>query len=191
MLRLQQTNAQNSRVTELENDLIVFKNQFDNDQALLQQYDARVKSLETELQSINQTASEQLASKDEQIRNIEEQITNWAKKYEALAKLYSQLRSEHLNLLAKFKKIQQKISSAQESITKKEKFEKELKQKNLELADLIRERDRARMDLDRMRITKDQEIEKLSIQHREFSSKISNSDEESSKNKDIEGTIRS
>lgn len=181
MLRLQQTNAQNSRVTELENDLIVFKNQFDNDQALLQQYDARVKSLETELQSINQTASEQLASKDEQIRNIEEQITNWAKKYEALAKLYSQLRSEHLNLLAKFKKIQQKISSAQESITKKEKFEKELKQKNLELADLIRERDRARMDLDRMRITKDQEIEKLSIQHREFSSKISNSDEESSK----------
>lgn len=181
MLRLQQTNAQNSRVSELENDLVMFKNQFDNDQALLQQYDSRVKALETELQSINQTASEQLASKDEQISNIEEQVTNWAKKYEALAKLYSQLRSEHLNLLSKFKKIQQKINSAQESIVKKEKFEKELKQKNLELADLIRERDRARLDLDRLRITKDQEIDKLKTQLREISSRYADSDESSTK----------
>lgn len=181
MLRLQQTNAQNSRVSELENDLVMFKSQFDNDQALLQQYDSRVKALETELQSINKTASEQLASKDEQISNIEEQVTNWAKKYEALAKLYSQLRSEHLNLLAKFKKIQQKINSAQESITKKEKFEKELKQKNLELADLIRERDRARLDLDRMRIAKDQEIEKLQTHLREMTSKYVDNDEISSK----------
>lgn len=180
MLRLQQTSAQNSRVSELENDLVIFKNQFDNDQALLHQYDSRVKSLETELQSINQTASEQLASKDEQINNIEEQVTNWAKKYEALAKLYSQLRSEHLNLLAKFKKIQQKINSAQESIAKKEKFEKELKQKNLELADLIRERDRARLDLDRLRVSKDQEIDKLHTQLREMTSRFADTDEVSS-----------
>lgn len=181
MLRLQQSSHQSSRVSELENDLVLFKNQFDNDQALLQQYDSRVKSLETELQTINRTASEQLASKDEQIRSIEEQVTNWAKKYEALAKLYSQLRSEHLNLLAKFKKIQQKINSAQESIMKKEKFEKELKQKNLELADLIRERDRARLDLDRMRVAKDKEIEKLQTELRDISTRISDADRASSK----------
>lgn len=82
--------------------------------------------------------------------------------------MYSQLRQEHLNLLAKFKKIQQKISSAQESILKKEKLEKDLKAKNVELADLIRERDRARLDLDRLRASKDQDIEKLEAEVREL-----------------------
>ncbi|SGZ57000.1 CIC11C00000003797 [Sungouiella intermedia] len=175
MLRQQQTHANQLRVSELEHDLVMFKNQFDNDQALLLQYDSRVKSLETELSNINDTATQQIASKDEQIRNLEEQVNSWARKYESLAKLYSQLRLEHLNLLAKFKKIQQRISSAQESILKKEKLEKDLKSKNLELADLIRERDRARLDLDRVRASKDQEIEKLQAEIRELSAQASDS----------------
>lgn len=173
ILRQQQTQANQLRVTELEHDLIMFKNQFDSDQALLLQYDARMKSLETELSNINDTAAQQIASKDEQMKNLEGQVNNWAKKYESLAKLYSQLRLEHLNLLAKFKKIQQKVSSAQESIMKKEKLEKDLKAKNLELADLIRERDRARLDLDRMKSSKDQEIERLQAETRELAAQAS------------------
>lgn len=175
LLQQQQTQVQQSRVSELEHDLLMFKNQYDNDQLLLQQYDGRLKTLEMELVNINDTASQQIASKDEQIKNLEEQITNWAKKYESLAKLYSQLRQEHLNLLAKFKKIQQKINSAQESIMKKEKFEKDLKAKNIELADLIRERDRARLDLDRLKGAKDQEIEKLQAEVRELNSQANES----------------
>lgn len=167
-LQMQQTQQQQSRVSELEHDLLMFKNQYDNDQQLLQQYDSRVKTLENDMMAFNNTATQQIASKDEQIKNLEDQINNWTKKYESLAKLYSQLRQEHLNLLAKFKKIQQKINSAQESIMKKEKFEKELKAKNVELADLIRERDRARLDLDRMKAGKDQEIEKLQAEIREL-----------------------
>lgn len=167
-LRQQQTQAHTLRVSELEQDLLMFKNQFDNDQALLAQYDSRVNSLESEMAALNETATQQIASKDEQIKVLEDQVNNWAKKYESLAKLYSQLRAEHLNLLAKFKKIQQKILSAQESVLKKEKLEKDLKAKNLELADLIRERDRARLDLDRVRATKDQEIESLETRIRDL-----------------------
>ncbi|KAI3406466.2 SLA2 [Candida oxycetoniae] len=167
-LQMQQTQQQQGRVAELERDLLLFKNQYDNDQQLLQQYDSRVKSLENEMAAFNDTATQQVASKSEQIKNLEEQIANWTKKYESLAKLYSQLRQEHLNLLAKFKKIQQKISSAQESIMKKEKLEKDLKAKNLELADLIRERDRARLELDRVKAGKDKEIEKLEAEVREL-----------------------
>ena len=51
---------------------------------------------------------------------------------------------------------------------KKEKLEKDLKAKNVELADLIRERDRARLDLDRLKANKDQEIEKLQAEVREL-----------------------
>lgn len=174
-LQQQQSQQQQTRVSELEHDLLMFKNQYDNDQLLLQQYDARVKNLETELMNFNNTATQQIASKDEQIKNLEDQILNWTKKYESLAKLYSQLRQEHLNLLSKFKKIQQKINSAQESILKKEKFEKDLKAKTVELADLIRERDRARMDLDRVRASKDQEIENLNAELRELNSQASES----------------
>ena len=167
-LQMQQTQQQQGRVSELEHDLLMFKNQYDNDQQLLQQYDTRVKSLENEMAAFNDTATQQVASKNQQIQNLEEQIANWTKKYESLAKLYSQLRQEHLNLLAKFKKIQQKISSAQESIAKKEKLEKDLKAKNVELADLIRERDRARLELDRVKASKDHEIEKLETEIRDL-----------------------
>jgi huntingtin-interacting protein 1-related protein len=82
---------------------------------------------------------------------ITDQVTMWKNKYEQLAKLYSQLRQEHLDLLAKFKSMQLKANSAQEAIDRKERVEREMKSKNLELADMIRERDRARYELDRLK----------------------------------------
>ena len=85
----------------------------------------------------------------------------WQKKYEALAKLYSQLRTEHLDMLAKFKQMQLKANSAQEAIDKMERMERDLKAKNLELADMIRERDRARFDLDRQKSAHKDEIDRL------------------------------
>lgn len=57
----------------------MFKNQYDNDQQLLQQYDSRVRSLENEMTAINSTATQQIASKDEQIKNLDDQISNWTK----------------------------------------------------------------------------------------------------------------
>ena len=81
---------------------------------------------------------------------VVEQMNTWRTKYEALAKLYSQLRHEHLELLQKFKQVQLKAASAQEAIDKREKLEREIKTKNLELADMIRERDRALHEKDRV-----------------------------------------
>lgn len=85
----------------------------------------------------------------------------WKSKYEALAKLYSQLRHEHLELLQKFKQLQLKAASAQEAIDRREKLEKEMKTKNLELADMIRERDRALFELDRCKGSNKEEVEKV------------------------------
>jgi hypothetical protein len=83
--------------------------------------------------------------------SLQDQVTLWRNKYEALAKLYSQLRSEHLDMLAKYKSMQLKANSAQEAIDRMERMERDVKAKNLELADMIRERDRARFDLDRIK----------------------------------------
>lgn len=52
-------------------------------------------------------------------------------------------------MLTKFKQMQLKANSAQEAIDKMERMERDVKAKNLELADMIRERDRARFDVDR------------------------------------------
>ena len=71
--------------------------------------------------------------------------------YDALAKLYTPLRNEYLELLRKYKQMQLKATSAQEAIDRRDKLEREMKSKNLELADMIRERDRALYDLDRVR----------------------------------------
>jgi conjugal transfer/entry exclusion protein len=99
----------------------------------------------------------QMGAKDELIMQLQNQIEVWKNKYDALAKLYSQLRGEHLDLLNKTQGFQLKASSAQEAIDKMERMERDVKAKNLELADMIRERDRARYDVDRLKSVSAQE----------------------------------
>jgi chromosome segregation ATPase len=103
----------------------------------------------------------QLATKDELIKQLQDQVALWRNKYEALAKLYSQLRTEHLDMLAKFKQYQLKANSAQEAVDKMERMERDLKAKNLELADMLRERDRARFEVDRQKSSHKEEIDRL------------------------------
>ncbi|KAK8155255.1 ANTH domain-containing protein [Phyllosticta citrichinensis] len=149
------------RLAELERENLNARMQYQQDQLMLQQYDQRVKALEGELSQISANFTQQSQSKDDQIRALQEQLNTWRSKYEALAKLYSQLRHEHLELLQKFKSVQLKASSAQEAIDQREKLQRELKTKNLELADMIRERDRALHDKDRVQGGHKDEVETL------------------------------
>ncbi|KAH9826577.1 SLA2 Src like adaptor 2 [Teratosphaeria destructans] len=149
------------RMAELERENLNARAQYERDQLMLEQYDRRMKALEGELAQLNANFMQQSQSKDEQIRALQEQVNTWRTKYEALAKLYSQLRHEHLELLQKFKGVQLKAASAQEAIDKREKLERELKTKNLELADMIRERDRALHEKDRSTGGHRDEVEKL------------------------------
>ena len=149
------------RLAELERENLNARAQYERDQLMLQQYDQRVKALDGELSHIQNSLGQQMSSKDDQIRALQEQVNTWRSKYESLAKLYSQLRHEHLDLLQKFKSVQLKAASAQEAIDRREKLEREIKTKNLELADMIRERDRALHDKDRLSGTNKDELEKL------------------------------
>lgn len=149
------------RLAELEQENFNARAQYERDQLMLQQYDQRVKALEGELHALQNNFGQQISSKDDQIRALQEQVNTWRTKYEALAKLYSQLRHEHLDLLQKFKSAQLKAASAQEAIDRREKLEREIKTKNLELADMIRERDRALHDKDRLSGSQKDEVEKL------------------------------
>ncbi|KAM0458044.1 hypothetical protein ACHAPV_001410 [Trichoderma viride] len=149
------------RLAELERENLNARAQYERDQLMLQQYDQRVKALEGELMQIQNSYGQQMGSKDDQIKALQEQVNTWRSKYESLAKLYSQLRHEHLDLLQKFKAVQLKAASAQEAIEKREKLEREIKTKNLELADMIRERDRALHDKDRASGSTKDEVEKL------------------------------
>ncbi|KAF3930254.1 hypothetical protein ABW20_dc0105945 [Dactylellina cionopaga] len=149
------------RLAEMERELLNMRGQYERDQLLLEQYDKKVKALEIELQNSLLNAQQASASKDDLIKSLQEQVSLWKSKYDSLAKLYSQLRNEHLDLLQKYKAAQLKASSAQEAIDKREKLEREMKTKNLELADMIRERDRALFDLDRSKGGNKEELEKL------------------------------
>jgi chromosome segregation ATPase len=104
---------------------------------------------------------QQMTSKDQLIQQLQEQVAHWRQKYEALAKLYSQLRTEHLDMLGKFKQAQLKAGSAQEAVDRMERMERDLKAKNLELADMLRERDRARFDSDRLRASHKDELDRV------------------------------
>ena len=121
----------------------------------------RVKGLESELAGISTHINSQMASKDDLIKQLQDQVTLWRNKYEALAKLYSQLRTEHLDLLSKVKQMQLKANSAQEAVDRMERMERDLKAKNLELADMLRERDRARFDIDRQKSSHKEEVDRL------------------------------
>ena len=149
------------RMAQLEQENFDARAQYARDQLMLQQYDQKIKATEGELQQLQNSYGQQIGSKDDQIRALQEQVNTWRTKYEALAKLYSQLRHEHLDLLQKFKSVHLKAASAQEAIDKREKLEREIKTKNLELADMIRERDRALHDKDRLTGGNREELEKL------------------------------
>lgn len=183
LLRDQLQRQAEGRVAELEREILNLRGQLERNQLNLEQYDQRVKALENEILQLNGTSAMQLTSKDEMINSIQEQVDTWKTKYEALAKLYSQLRQEHLDLLAKFKKVQAKASSAQEAIDKREKLERDIKAKNIELADLIRERDRARYDLDKSRGSNKDQMEKLERDLRLATEKLG--DAERSKGADL------
>jgi hypothetical protein len=160
MAQQQQWQTQ-GRLAELEQENLNARAQYERDQLMLQQYDQKLKALEGELAQLQANYGQQIGSKDDQIRALQEQVNTWRTKYEALAKLYSQLRHEHLDLLQKFKSVQLKAASAQEAIDKREKLEREIKTKNLELADMIRERDRALHEKDRLTGGNREEVEKL------------------------------
>ena len=155
LLRDQMNNQYNQQqagqAAQLQQEMLAMRGQYERDQMLLEQYDRRVKSLESELGLIGANVGAQMSAKDDLISQLQKQIEIWKNKYEALAKLYSQLRGEHLDLLSKSKGFQLKASSAQEAIDKMERMERDVKAKNLELADMIRERDRARYDVDRLK----------------------------------------
>ena len=175
---MQQQLAQQTqgRMAELERENLNARAQYERDQLMLGQYDQRLKALETELQQLTANFQQQTQSKDDQIKALQEQLNTWRSKYEALAKLYSQLRHEHLELLQKFKAVQLKAASAQEAIDMKEKLQRELKTKNLELADMIRERDRALHEKDRTTGTSREEVEKLRRELRFALEKAENAD---------------
>ncbi|ODQ46431.1 hypothetical protein PICMEDRAFT_16315 [Pichia membranifaciens NRRL Y-2026] len=160
------------RVAELERDILALKGQYDSDQLMLRSYDEKLQVLETELRTTSETAGEQLAAKEQQLTFLQEQIDYWKNKYESLAKLYSQLRAEHLDLLAKSKKIQQKAASAQEAVERRERMEREMKAKNVELADLIKERDRAKLELERVKTGSKGQFESLQLAKDELEQKL-------------------
>jgi hypothetical protein len=161
LMRSQMDQAVGGRVAELEREILAMRGQYERDQLMLQQYDNRVNALENELGTIGQNVNAQLMSKDDLLKQLQDQVTLWRNKYEALAKLYSQLRTEHLDMLAKYKTMQLKAGSAQEAIDKMERMERDVKAKNLELADMIRERDRARFELDRIKASQKEEFDRL------------------------------
>lgn len=155
-----QTHTQ-GRLADLERENLNARAQYERDQLMLQQYDRRVKDLEEQMNQLTSNLNMQNASRDDQIRSLQDQVNTWRSKYEALAKLYSQLRQEHLDLLQTTKSLKLKAASAQEAIDRREKLERELKTKNLELADMIRERDRALHDRDRLTGNNKEEVEKV------------------------------
>lgn len=161
LLRDQFSTQTQGRLAELEQENLNARAQFEQDQLMLQQYDRRVKDLEEQMNQLTSNLNMQNASRDDQIRSLQEQVNTWRSKYEALAKLYSQLRQEHLELLQTTKSLKIKAASAQEAIERREKLERELKTKNLELADMIRERDRALHDRDRLTGNNKEEVEKV------------------------------
>ncbi|EXJ53696.1 uncharacterized protein A1O5_13052 [Cladophialophora psammophila CBS 110553] len=161
LLRDQYAAQTQGRLAELERENLNARAQYERDQLMLQQYDQRMKALEEQLQQLNANFQMQSQSKDDQIAALQEQVNTWRSKYEALAKLYSQLRQEHLDLLQTTKSLKLKAASAQEAIDRRERLEREMKTKNLELADMIRERDRALHEKDRAQGSNREEVEKL------------------------------
>ncbi|KAJ1949237.1 sla2 Src-like adaptor 2, partial [Linderina pennispora] len=149
------------KMQEFEQQMLMMRGQHERDQLTIDQYNKRVAALEEQIRQLQLLQAQQDQGKDELIRQLQAQIEQWKQKYEALAKLYAQLRQEHLELLTKFKAVNLKANSANEVMAKMDRLQADMKRKNLELADMMRERDKARADLQRMENGQVEELERL------------------------------
>ncbi|KAI5301010.1 sla2 Src-like adaptor 2, partial [Ascosphaera atra] len=157
----QLANQTRGQIAHLEQENLSARAQYDRDQLLLQQYDEQLKTLERRLAEAQLNFNLRITTKDNQISALNEQIKAWRAKYEAIAKLYAKLREEHLGLLQASKSSKIKAASAEEAIRKCEKLERDMKAKNFELANMIRERDKAFHERDRLLGARNEEAEKL------------------------------
>ncbi|KAJ3393053.1 sla2 Src-like adaptor 2 [Entophlyctis sp. JEL0112] len=132
------------------------RNQTAKDREALEFYDRRVRSLE------QQIAQLQLQSNEGTVKALQDELNQWKQKYETLSKLYAQLRKEHLDLLNKFKEVKEGSGKQSEEIRAQlEKLKAELRSKATELTDVMVERDRLKNEADRIRLTTEEEINRL------------------------------
>ncbi|KAJ1975451.1 sla2 Src-like adaptor 2, partial [Dimargaris cristalligena] len=161
LLQQQMQQQVQGRIAEMERELLNWKGQHERDQMTISQYDKRVKALEEQLMQFNINSQQRDQAKDDMIRALQDQVNMWKQKYEALAKMYAELRREHLALLNRFKEVSARANAAADATAKMEKMQKDMRAKNLELADMIRERDRAQNELTRFRESQEDELDRL------------------------------
>jgi hypothetical protein len=142
------------RLQQLQDQLTRAKSQYESDQALLQQYDARVRELQLQVT--------QGSGSQEALKTLQDELTQWKTKYEALAKLYAQLRKEHLELLQKYKELQIKTQSSIANADSLSSLQAQLNAKTLQLADLIKSRDDLKRELESKRLHTD-ELDQLRL----------------------------
>ncbi|KAI8607304.1 ANTH domain-containing protein, partial [Chytriomyces sp. MP71] len=132
------------------------RNQAAMDREAIDLYEKRMRGLEQQLQQAN------LSSNEGTVRALQDELNQWKQKYEALAKLYAQLRKEHLELLNKFKEIKEGSGKqADEVRSQLESVKADLRAKVTELTDVMVERDRLKNEADRIRLTTEEEINRL------------------------------
>ncbi|KAJ3223364.1 sla2 Src-like adaptor 2 [Clydaea vesicula] len=91
-----------------------------------------------------------------------DELKQWKQKYEALAKLYAQLRKEHLDLLTKFKDAKDSGGRVADEARKEvEKIRAEMRTKSNEITNILIEKDRLKLELERIRKQQNDELERL------------------------------
>jgi huntingtin-interacting protein 1-related protein len=71
LLRDQYARQAQGRLAELEREILNMRGQYDKDQLLLEQYDRRVKALETEMQQMNDNFAQQSEAKDDMLKSLQ------------------------------------------------------------------------------------------------------------------------
>ncbi|KAJ2722567.1 sla2 Src-like adaptor 2 [Coemansia sp. Benny D115] len=149
------------KLQEMEQQLLLMRGQHERDQLTIDQYNKRVAALEEQIRQLQLLQQQQDANKDELIRQLQAQVEHWKKKYEDLAKMYSDMRQQHLDLIAKYRQASTAANSAAEVMSKMDQMQANMKRKNLELADMMRERDKAIADMQKLENGRRDELDNL------------------------------
>ncbi|KAI9222268.1 ANTH domain-containing protein [Blastocladiella britannica] len=142
-----------ARLAALGEQLMRAREQYERDQMMLQQYDAKLREVQ---QQINALGGQQ----SDAVRALQDELAQWKAKYEALAKLYAQLRKEHLDLLTNYKNLAARNQQGTVSAEQINKLQAQLNAKNLQLAELMAQRDKFKT-MAEMGRQSDDEVESL------------------------------
>lgn len=154
----QQQQQQSLAISAINEELSYYKNNYEQSQQMVSQYQQQISMLESNMSMMNMNAQHDNSM---MIQQLQAEIQHWKSKYETMARLYQDLRSEHLELLRKYDDANQQLKILANAADGLKRSQQETKDQAIQINKLLRENSDLQNSFDKLTANHQEELQRL------------------------------